>query len=88
MPTIKLNGGSLRLGDKRYTPDSEPFEVSAKLARILNCSVVPMPEPQPEGYSLDELRELAAGMGIEVKKQWSAAKLTQEISAHGSTDSE
>lgn len=47
MPTIKLISGSFRSGDKRYTPKSEPFEVSDKVAKLLHCSVVPSPKATP-----------------------------------------
>lgn len=80
MPTIKLLGGSYREGDKRYTPKSEPFEVSDKIAKMLHCSVVPTPPPAGD---LTALRAQALAMGIDVKPQWSAAKLQHEIATHG-----
>lgn len=92
MPTIKLLGGSYREGDKRYTPKSEPFEVSDKIAKMLHCSVVPPPAPPParsvkgdapKSEDLTALRAQALAMGIDVKPQWSAAKLQHEISTHG-----
>lgn len=85
MPTIKLLGGSYREGDKRYTPKSEPFEVSDKIVKMLHCSVVPTskPAPPPPAGDLTALRAQALAMGIDVKPQWSAAKLQQEIAAHG-----
>lgn len=45
MPTIKLRGGSFVKDGKRYTAQSEPFEVSEKIAKTLNCSVVEKPKP-------------------------------------------
>ncbi len=47
MPTIKLKGGSFVKGGKRYTAESEPFEVSDKIAKTLNCSVV-VQAPKPK----------------------------------------
>lgn len=81
MPTIKLLSGSYREGDKRYTPKSEPFEVSDKIAKMLHCSVVPASKPTPE--DLTALRAQALALGIDVKPQWSAAKLQHEIATHG-----
>lgn len=86
MPTIKLIGGSYREGDKRYTPKSEPFEVSDKIAKLLHCSVVPASKPAPPAPpagDLTALRAQALAMGIDVKPQWSAAKLQHEIATHG-----
>lgn len=98
MPTIKLLGGSYREGDKRYTPKSEPFEVSDKIAKMLHCSVVPASKPTPppappparsvkgdapKPENLTTLRAQALAMGIDVKPQWSAAKLQHEIATHG-----
>lgn len=84
MPTIKLLSGSYRNGDKRYTPKSEPFQVSDKIAKLLHCSVVPAskPTPPPPG-DLTALRAQALAMGIDVKPQWSAQKLQHEIAANG-----
>ncbi len=86
MPTIKLLGGSYREGDKRYTPKSEPFEVSEKISKMLHCSVVPASKPTPPpppASDLTALRAQALAMGIDVKPQWSAAKLQHEIATHG-----
>ncbi len=47
MPMIKLLGGSYREGDKRYTPKSDPFQVSDKMAKILNCQVVTVEQLAP-----------------------------------------
>ena len=83
MPTIKLLGGSYREGDKRYTSKSEPFEVSDKMSKLLHCSVVPASKPPPPAGDLTALRAQALQMGIDVKPQWSAAKLQHEITTHG-----
>jgi hypothetical protein len=47
MPTIKLKGGSVRIGERRYTAQSDPFEVSDKIAKTLNCSIVVVDKPKP-----------------------------------------
>lgn len=100
MPTIKLLSGSYRAGDNRYTPKSEPFQVSDKIAKLLHCSVVPDSKPtpppappparsvkgdtpKPVPNELTALRAQALAKGIDVKPQWSAAKLQHEIATNG-----
>jgi len=86
MPTIKLLSGSYRAGDNRYTPKSDPFQVSDKMAKLLHCSVVPASKPTPPpppASDLTALRAQALAMGIDVKPQWSAQKIQHEIATHG-----